>query len=168
MKNGKQLLFVYGTLKPMARKRRGRVAHVTGRMWCNGLYPAVRLEPRGQKLAGIVFEVTDDDLLELDAREGIAADWYRRVIVRTLEGQVAWVYEAERCLYQAGGMRAQWQPVAANGRGVVVWDSRRPYWRTAGEVEGEAEFLARIACAGQGRLPAGELLFCPKRHVAPR
>lgn len=117
---GGQLLFVYGTLKPMARKRRGRGAHVSGRMWCNGLYPAVRLEPRGMKVAGIVFAVTDEDLLELDAREGTGADWYRRVVVRTQEGQVAWVYEAERCLYQAGGMRAQWQPVGPNARGVVV------------------------------------------------
>jgi len=86
-----ELLFVYGTLKPIARRRGGRPAHVWGRMWDNGSYPAIRLtEPGdGYRIAGLVFHVNGDDLAAFDRIEGVAHGWYRRVKARTVEGEEA-------------------------------------------------------------------------------
>lgn len=71
-------LFVYGTLKPIARQRGGRPAHIWGRMWENGAYPAIQLiKPNdGYLTAGLVFEATDSDLTEFGRREGVAQGWY--------------------------------------------------------------------------------------------
>ncbi|MBN1460047.1 MAG: gamma-glutamylcyclotransferase [Armatimonadetes bacterium] len=91
-------LFVYGTLKPVARERGGRPAHVWGRMWENGSHPAIRLTKPGDgyRIAGLVFEVADDDLAEFDRIEGVVRCWYRRARVMTVEGETVWVYEGAR------------------------------------------------------------------------
>jgi len=120
-----ELLFVYGTLKPIARQRGGRPAHVWGRMWENGSYPAIRLtEPGdGYLIAGLVFGVTDDDLAEFDRREGVAHGWYRRVKEGTTEGEVVRVYEGARCLDGAAALGARWSVVEATGGNVAVWST---------------------------------------------
>lgn len=95
-----ELLFVYGTLKPIARQRGGHPAHVWGRMWENGSYPAMRLTQSGDGhlIAGLVFQVTDAELADFDRLEGVAHGWYRRVRARTDEGDQVWVYEGVQCL----------------------------------------------------------------------
>ncbi len=98
----------------------GRPALIHGRLCNNGLYPAAkRGNPGGPMVAGIVFEVTAQDLALFDAREGAAGNWYRRVKVRAVEGEVAWMYEAARCLTDARGPCGHWRPVALNKHGVT-------------------------------------------------
>ncbi len=112
-----------------ARDAGGRPARIYGRLWDNGLYPAAkRGKPGGSMVAGVVFEVTAQDLALFDAREGAAGNWYRRVKVRTVEGETVWMYEAARCLTDGRGSRGHWRRVPPDGHGVVSWDHQRPYW----------------------------------------
>lgn len=124
-------LFAYGTLKPIARQRGGRPAHVWGRMWDNGSYPAIRLtEPGdGHLVAGLVFEVRDDDLAEFDRMEGVAHGWYRRVRVTTVEGEEVWVYEGKRCLSSLNSTASTWRPVPSSWSRVVAWMRVGPWHR---------------------------------------
>ena len=130
-----ELLFAYGTLKPVARQRGGHPAHVWGRMWDNGSYPAVRVtEPGdGYSIAGLVFRVTDDDLVEFDRIEGVTHGWYRRVRITTVEGEQVWVYEGARCLRREGP-RVRWRPGEPDHKGMLDWHvpSGGGDWRTAG------------------------------------
>jgi hypothetical protein len=89
-------------------------------------------------VAGVVFEATREYLARFDAREGTAREWYRRVRVRTVEGETAWMYEAACCLTDAQGIRGQWWPVEPDERGVASWDNHRPYWRTRNSVAAQA------------------------------
>lgn len=116
---------MYGTLQPLARRRGGRPARVFGRLWENGFYPALLLgDSDDPMVAGVVFEVTEADLAELDRREGTAAHWYRRVHSRTVEGEEVWVYEADRCLREGERIGEQWRPIAAGDDGSIKWKPR--------------------------------------------
>jgi gamma-glutamylcyclotransferase (GGCT)/AIG2-like uncharacterized protein YtfP len=127
-------LFCYGTLMGEALQRGGRPARIYGRLWDNGLYPAARRgKPGGPMVAGVVFEVTAEDLALFDAREGASGNWYRRVKVGTVEGELAWMYEAARCLTDAHGPRSDWRRVLPDEHGVASWDHERPYWRGRGK-----------------------------------
>jgi len=115
-----ELHFCYGTLMPMARERGGHPARIYGRLWHNGSYPAaVRGEPGGPMVAGIVLEVTVDDLEQLDAYEGVGHGWYRRVRVRMLGGEDVWVYEGAGCLCPGLGMA--WRIVAPTSGYAMAW-----------------------------------------------
>ena len=117
-----ELLFVYGTLMPMARERGGRPARVHGTLWDSGAYPAVALgEAGGPAVAGLVFEVSAEDLARLDAYEGIEHSWYRRVRVMTVEGDQVWMYEGAGCLGDGNAVRAGWAHVPAGESGVAAW-----------------------------------------------
>lgn len=128
-------LFLYGTLKAVARQRGGRPAHVWGQMWENGAYPAIRLTRPGDGylIPGLVFEVTLSDLAEFDRREGVAHVWYRRGRVKTVEGQEVWVYEAARCLSCQDARDPRWQPMLPGTSGVADWGRDR-----LGEASGRA------------------------------
>jgi gamma-glutamylcyclotransferase (GGCT)/AIG2-like uncharacterized protein YtfP len=116
------LLFVYGTLMPMARERGDRPARVHGTLWDSGACPAVVLgEAEGPMVAGLVFEVTTEDLARLDAYEGVRQGWYRRVRVITVEGEEVWVYEGAACLRDGGRVRAGWVRVPVDQSGVAEW-----------------------------------------------
>ena len=118
-------LFVYGSLKPIARQRGGRPAQIYGRLWENAHYPAARVgEPGGPMIAGLVFEVTSEDLASFDAREGTAHNWYRRVPTHTVEGETVWMYEADRCLTDGTGPGRQWRRVKPDGCNVAEWRDR--------------------------------------------
>jgi len=118
-------LFAYGTLRPIARRRGGRSARVYGRLWENGHYPGARLgEPDGPMIAGLVFEVTAEDLASFDAREGVAHNWYRRVRTHTVGGETVWVYEADRCLTDDAGVHRQWRLVKPDRCNVAEWRDR--------------------------------------------
>lgn len=115
-------LFAYGTLKPVARQRGGRPAHIYGRLWDNGHYPAARLgEPGGPMIAGLAFEVTSEELAAFDAREDIASGWYRRIRTRTLEHEEVWVYEGGRCIDGGQTDGTAWRPVTPDERGIGEW-----------------------------------------------
>jgi gamma-glutamylcyclotransferase (GGCT)/AIG2-like uncharacterized protein YtfP len=117
-----ELLFVYGTLMPMARERGGRPARVHGTLWDSGAYPAVVLtEAGGPVVAGLVFEATPDDLARLDQYEGVEHGWCRRVRVVTVEGEEVWVYEGAGCLGDGSTVRAGWAHVPAGESGVAKW-----------------------------------------------
>jgi len=128
-----ELLFVYGTLKPIARQRGGRPAHVWGRMWENGSYPAIRLTDPGDGylIGGLVSEVTEGDLAEFDRIEGVEHGWYRRVKARTVEGDEVWVYEGAGCLDRVFRAIGDSVPTTRNGvddRSVAS----EPAWREEG------------------------------------
>ena len=115
-------LFVYGTLKPTARQRGGRPAHVWGRIWRDGCRVAVRLmEPGyGCTIAGLVFAVTPDELTAFDRRHGVESHSYRRVRARTVEGEEVWVYEGHECLRNADN---PWHSVRPGESRVADWDA---------------------------------------------
>ena len=115
-----ELLFVYGTLMPMARERGGRPARVHGTLWDSGAYPAVALgEAGGPMVAGLVFEVSADDLARLDHYEGAEHGWCRRVRVMTVESDQVWVYEGAGCLGDGSAMRAGAVRVPSDGSGTA-------------------------------------------------
>ena len=117
-----EMQFVYGTLKAMARSRNGRAACVPGRLWENGSYPALELAQSCETLVrGLVFEVSAEDLQRLDAYEGVAHGWYRRVRIVTTAGAVVWAYVGEGCLADAGKPGSAWRLVKPGADGVIFW-----------------------------------------------
>jgi len=117
-----EVLFVYGTLKAMARSRNGRAACVPGRLWDNDSYPALELPQSCDTLvAGLVFDVSAEELQRLDAYEGVAHGWYRRVRIVTTAGAVVWAYVGEGCLAGADNPGSDWRLVKPDPKGVISW-----------------------------------------------
>jgi gamma-glutamylcyclotransferase (GGCT)/AIG2-like uncharacterized protein YtfP len=93
--DGRHRVFAYGSLRNWDRP----VIQVRG-MLC--------LRPSGQAAVdfsepslwtnGEILEVTDDELRQLDAREGACArcPWYERIIVKARDGSVCWAYQWAR------------------------------------------------------------------------
>lgn len=106
----------------------GRISHIHGRLWCNGDHPAARRGPKADpQIEGVVFEVTAGQMQKLDIRKGVASDWYRRVKVPTVEGELVWMYEGRRCLtepYTCGTQRRRQLQLCQDG--VLSWDESRP------------------------------------------
>ncbi len=129
MEAGRQLVFVYGTLRRGGSnhfRMEGAVfqgaASVRGRLYRIDWYPGLVLDENGGGIAGDVFAVEPGHLRELDDFEGLSADGvegteYRRVQVPvTLESGTrveAWIWEwrgpVERFPEVAGG---DWLAVA--------------------------------------------------------
>ena len=107
----------------LARQRGDHPAHVWGRMWENGSYPAIRLgEPGdGYLIAVLVLNVTEIDLSEFDRREGVAYGWYRRLRVKTVEGEKVWVYEGVGCLAGREHCPEEWPQMVPGRRGSAEW-----------------------------------------------
>ena len=118
-----ELLLVYGTLKQMARSRNGRAACIPGRLWDNGSYPALELvQSRDTLVAGLVFEVSAEELQRLDAYEGVAHGWYRRVRIVTTAGAVVWAYVGEGCLAGAGKPGSRWRLMKPGKGDITSWE----------------------------------------------
>jgi len=91
-------LFVYGTLKERAKRSGGKPATIKGLIYDLGPFPAVLLG--GQELVqGITFDVTDQDLKELDRYEGVPRLYTREKTNAThTDGEQieVWVYQFAR------------------------------------------------------------------------
>ena len=95
-----ELLFVYGTLQDPAVQQRLIGRTVTGTpdtldgffkssmSMIEGVYPLV-IPRHGHEVAGLVLEVTSEELLAIDVYETSA---YRRVRVPLRSGRESWVY----------------------------------------------------------------------------
>ncbi len=102
-------LFVYGTLQPGESRWHelsgfvrgdGVPTTVAGSVYDTGLdYPAARFTPGNpsEVIRGRVYELDDSRidaaLAHLDVVEGAVAGLYRRVVVETATGPMAWAYE---------------------------------------------------------------------------
>lgn len=101
-------VFVYGTLRQggsnhfrMAGGRYVGNGHVSGRLYRIDWYPGLMLDPDAGKVFGEVFDVTLEQLHELDIFEGLSAgevegSEYRRVLTDVSDGvgmTHAWVWE---------------------------------------------------------------------------
>jgi len=72
--------------------------------------------------AKLVDGLPADDLEQLDAYEGVGHGWYRRVTVRTVEGDEVWMYEGAGCLGSCSG--DHWRLVAPGDDGTARWAAR--------------------------------------------
>ncbi len=101
-------VFVYGTLRQggsnhfrMAGSRFVSAGHVKGRLYRIDWYPGLILDPEAGEVLGEVFDVTAEQLRELDVFEGLSAGEvegceYRRVLTEVTSGEStthAWVWE---------------------------------------------------------------------------
>jgi gamma-glutamylcyclotransferase (GGCT)/AIG2-like uncharacterized protein YtfP len=102
-----EVLFVYGTLQPGDVRWHllepyvmdaGRPDAVAGELFDTGLgYPAARFGAPGGVIHGRCYTLRsgllDDALTVLDTEEHSVPGDYRRVVVTTRAGEVAWAYE---------------------------------------------------------------------------
>jgi len=101
-------VFVYGTLRQggsnhfrMAGGRFVGSGHVNGRLYRIDWYPGLMLDPDAGLVTGEVFDVTEEQLHQLDVFEGLSAgevegSEYRRVLTDVSDGVKtthAWVWE---------------------------------------------------------------------------
>ncbi len=101
-------VFVYGTLRPggsnhfrMAGGRFVGKGWVRGRLYRIDWYPGLMLDEEAGEVKGEIFEVTTEQLHELDVFEGLSAgevegSEYRRVLTEVTDGEKtthAWVWE---------------------------------------------------------------------------
>ena len=100
----KCLLFVYGLLKPGFSPPRSVSAQwqgrVRGRLYDLGAFPAaLALGADGEPwLDGVVLELDADELPELDHFEDVESGEFRRLVVTTEQGDIAWAYEYGRAV----------------------------------------------------------------------
>lgn len=99
-RTGPQRVFVYGTLKRgygnhtaylQEAKYLGPAA-VQGIMFHLGGFPAINLSEEFSEIAGEVYEVCWDELLDMDALEGVGRNFYDRVEVRVKPHGAVWTY----------------------------------------------------------------------------
>ncbi len=101
-------VFVYGTLRQggsnhfrMAGSRFVSSGHVKGRLYRIDWYPGLMLDSDAGEVIGEIFDVTTEQLHELDVFEGLSAgevegSEYRRVLTDASDGERtthAWVWE---------------------------------------------------------------------------
>jgi len=123
LEQGPIRVFVYGTLKGLARRQGGREAFVFGQLYAAGIpaaLPGIEGDPR---IRGVVYGVTLEDLRRLDMIEGIDRGFYRRQMVRLVDGSQAWMYTAGESMFDAHGrLRPEWKPLRPDAEGIVEWN----------------------------------------------
>lgn len=95
----KGLLFAYGLLQPGRAAPRSLTRHwpdrVRGRLYDLGAYPGLVKagDPSEDWIEGVTLEIDVDELPVLDEFEDIESGEFRRILVTTESGYLAWVYE---------------------------------------------------------------------------
>lgn len=87
---GLQTVFVYGTLKKgfgnhhhyLGNAKAAGPASIEGIMFHLGGFPAINLSERFSKITGELYEVSWDEILDMDRLEGVGRNFYDRVETR--------------------------------------------------------------------------------------
>ena len=123
LEQGPIRVFVYGTLKRLARRRGGREAFVFGHLYAAGIPAALPGTDGDPRIRGVVYPVDAADLRQLDRLEGVDRDFYRRQMVRLVDGSQAWMYTAGASMFDARGrLRPEWKALRPDAEGIVEWN----------------------------------------------
>lgn len=99
-REGLQKLFVYGTLKKGYGNHKNYLseckdlgqATIEGIMFHLGGFPAINLTERFTRILGEVYEVTWDQLLDVDQLEGVGHNFYDRIEAKVDPHGIVWTY----------------------------------------------------------------------------